>query len=413
MSLNSELILKAYHNLDGFLVKTPLQLNENLSEFYGCNIFLKREDLQPVRSYKIRGAYNFLSQLSDEERKKGIVCSSAGNHAQGVAYVCNKLKIKGTIFMPLTTPNQKIYKTKKFGNSWIEIVRIGDSFDEACSTSKKFAEKTGAIYVHPFDDEKVIAGQGTIAVEILNELKKVDYIIVPVGGGGLISGIGLYIKSASPETKIIAVESEDAPSMARAFENNSPVELKTISTFIEGTAVRKIGDITYEIARKVVDKIILVPEGKVCSKMMQLYKEDGIVVEPAGALSVTALDFLKDEIKNKNVVCILSGGNNDWARLNEIEEKSLIYEGLKYYFLIEFAQRAGSLKEFVNKVLNENTDIVRFEYIKKSNKEFGPALVGIQLNKKENYTELIERMNSCGIKYFDLKKESLLFNYIV
>ncbi|MEO6290823.1 MAG: threonine ammonia-lyase, partial [Ginsengibacter sp.] len=358
----------AMERLNKFVNRTPLMYHRNLSEKYDCNIFLKREDLQLVRSYKLRGAYNMMSNLSPEQLKRGVVCASAGNHAQGFAYSCKQLACRGVVFMPVITYNQKVKQTKMFGQDFIEVKLIGDTYDECAVAAKKFTEEKGMAFIPPFEDYKIIEGQGTVGVEILEELSKVDYLFVPVGGGGLSAGVGAFFKSFSPQTKIIGAEPEGAPSMLRALEAGHPVTLESIEQFVDGASVKRVGDITFSICKEVLDDMHLVPEGKVCTTILKLYNEDAIVAEPAGALAIAALDDFAGQIKGKNVVCILSGGNNDIDRMQEIKERSLQYEGLKHYFLIRFAQRPGALKEFVNDVLGPHDDIARFEYIRKHNK---------------------------------------------
>ena len=393
--------------------KTPLQRNHHLSKKYHCNIFLKREDLQIVRSYKLRGAYNMMSSLPKEELEKGVVCASAGNHAQGFAYSCKKLNAKGVVFMPVITPNQKINQTKMFGENFIEVKLVGDTFDDCAVAAKKYTEENGMTFIPPFDDYKIIEGQGTVAVEILEEQSDVDYLFVPVGGGGLSAGVGSYFKTYSPKTKIIGLEPEGAPAMYEAMKKGHPVTLDSIDRFVDGAAVKRVGDITFSICKDVLDDMHLVPEGKVCSTILKLYNEDAIVVEPAGALSIAALDAYAEEIKGKNVVCIVSGSNNDIDRMQEIKERSLQYEGLKHYFLINFAQRPGALKEFVNNVLGPTDDITRFEYMQKNNKEAGPALVGVELLSKDDYEKLLLNLNKYQINFTELSKDNTLFGYLV
>lgn len=413
--INSNLDFKsAFERLKHVVLKTPLQLNENLSRKYQCNVYLKREDLQIVRSYKLRGAYNMISSLSKEQLQNGVVCASAGNHAQGFAYSCNKLNVKGIVFMPVITPNQKISQTKMFGDKNVEIKLIGDNFDECATAAKQFTKENGMIFIPPFDDYKVIEGQATVGVEILDDINhNIDYLFLPVGGGGLASGVGSYFKTFSPKTKIIGVEPEGAPSMYKAFKEGKPVTLDCIDTFVDGASVKRTGDLTYKICKEVLDDLVLVSEGKVCSTILKLYSGDAIVAEPAGALTVSALSDFAEEIKGKNIVCVVSGGNNDIDRMQEIKERSLQYEGLKHYFLIRFAQRPGALKEFVNNVLGSDDDITRFEYIQKHNKETGPALVGIELKKKEDYDQLIDNLKKYHFHFTELKKDDNMFGYVV
>jgi threonine dehydratase len=399
--------------LKNVVIKTPLSYNEGLSLKYGCNIFLKREDLQVVRSYKLRGAYNMMSSLLQEQLQKGVVCASAGNHAQGFAYSCKKLKIQGMVFMPVITPNQKIQQTKMFGGDFIEIRLAGDTFDDCALAAKQYTLQHQMTFIPPFDDIRIIEGQGTVGVEILDEQPDVDYLFLPVGGGGLAAGTGLYFKTCSPGTKIIGVEPEGAPSMYEALKAGHPVTVENIERFVDGAAVKRVGDITFPVCRDVLDDMHLVPEGRICTTILKLYNEDAIVAEPAGVLSIAALDDYTEAIKGKNVVCIVSGGNNDIDRMQEIKERSLQYEGLKHYFLIRFAQRPGALKEFVNHVLGDDDDITRFEYMQKHNKETGPALVGIELKKKEDYDALVMKMNRYHINYTELKQDDNAFGYLV
>ena len=393
--------------------RTPLQFNHNLSRKYGCNIFLKREDLQVVRSYKLRGAYNMMSSLSREQLERGVVCASAGNHAQGFAYSCKKLNAKGVVFMPNITPGQKVSQTKMFGEKYVQVQLVGDTYDDCAVAAKKFTEKNGMTFIPPFDDYRIIEGQGTVAIEILEDKTDIDYLFIPVGGGGLSAGVGSYFKTYSPKTKIIGLEPEGAPSMYEAMKAGHPVTLENIDRFVDGASVKRVGDITFSICREVLDDMHLVPEGKACSTILQLYNEDAIVVEPAGALSIAALDDYAQDIKGKNVVCILSGSNNDIDRMPEIKERSLQYEGLKHYFLVNFAQRPGALKEFVNHVLGPNDDITRFEYMQKTNKERGPALIGIELKYRKDYVHLMEKMRSHHIDFSEINKDDKMFGYLV
>ena len=393
--------------------RTPLTFNHNLSKKYQCNVFLKREDLQVVRSYKLRGAYNMMSSLPAGQLQKGVVCASAGNHAQGFAYSCKKLNTKGVVFMPIITPKQKISQTKMFGEDFIEIKLVGDTFDDCAITAKQFTEENGMTFIPPFDDYRIIEGQGTVGVEILEDQSDIDYIFVPVGGGGLSAGVGSYFKTYSPKTKVIGLEPEGAPSMFEALKAGHPVTLDNIERFVDGAAVKRVGDLTFSICKDVLDDMHLIPEGKVCSTILKLYNEDAIVVEPAGALSIAALDDYASEIKGKNVVCIVSGSNNDIDRMQEIKERSLQYEGLKHYFLISFAQRPGALKEFVNNVLGPTDDITRFEYMQKTNKENGPALVGVELQSRSDYNSLLSKMKDSNIGFSEINKNDQLFGYLI
>lgn len=408
-------IKDARTRLKGVVKETPLQYIDSLSHLFDANIYLKREDLQVVRSYKLRGAYNMISTLPREVLERGVVCASAGNHAQGFAYSCNALNIKGVVFMPKITPKQKIKQTKMFGNGFVEVVLAGDTFDDCAEWAKKYTLSHNKTFIPPFDDLRIIEGQGTIGAELLEQSTgtHIDYVFIPVGGGGLCSGVGSYIREFSPKTKIIAVEPEGAPSLKSAFKAGHPVTLTNIDKFIDGAAVKRVGDITYPICARVVDDICLVPEGEACSTILKLYNENAIVVEPAGVLSIAALNHYSAEIKGKNVICIVSGSNNDIDRMQEIKERSLIFEGLKHYFIIRFPQRANALKDFVNKVLGERDDIVRFEYMKKNEKENGPALVGIELETITEYNNLISRMVEYGLDFSVLDPDSDLGRYIV
>ena len=403
----------AYKRLKKVVNRTPLTYNQHLSKKYQCSVYLKREDLQVVRSYKIRGAYNMMSSLTPAELKNGVVCASAGNHAQGFAYSCNKMNVKGVVFMPVITPNQKVKQTKMFGEENIEVKLVGDTFDDCAVAAKKFTEENKMTFIPPFEDLRIIEGQGTVGLEILEDLAYIDYLFLPVGGGGLSSGVGTYFKTYSPKTKLIGLEPEGAPSMLAAFKNGGPVTLENIDRFVDGAAVKRVGELTYSICKDVLDQMHLVPEGRVCSTILKLYNEDAIVVEPAGALSIAALDDFADQIKGKTIVCIVSGSNNDIDRMQEIKERSLQYEGLKHYFLIRFAQRPGALKEFVNHVLGPNDDITRFEYMQKHNKETGPALVGIELKCREDYDVLLANLNKFNINYTELNKNDNVFGYLV
>lgn len=413
-ALTVEDVLKAYHSLKDVVAHTPLQKNEQLSEKYNCHVYVKREDLQHVRSFKLRGAYYKIKKVESVAREKGIVCASAGNHAQGVAYACAHLGIKGKIFMPQTTPKQKVNQVKMFGKDAVEIVLTGDTFDDSASSATAYALAEDKIYIHPFDDYDIIAGQGTVAVEVLNDVEEpVDYVFASIGGGGLVSGLGTYIKNISPNTKIIGVEPAGATAMKTAFDKDEVTVLPSIDKFVDGAAVQSVGQHTFDICKNLIDDIALIPEGKVCSTILELYNLHAIIAEPAGALSVAALDFYKDEIKGKSVVCVISGGNNDIGRMQEIKEKSLMYEGLLHYFIVNFPQRAGALRQFLYEVLGPDDDITTFEYTKKNNKEQGPGLVGIELKYSEDYVGLIERMNDCGFEYQEVRKDSQLFDLLI
>lgn len=406
-------IKAAAERLREIVTRTPLTYNANLSRRYHCDVYLKREDMQVVRSYKLRGAYNLMSTLDESRLANGVTCASAGNHAQGFAYSCRRLNVKGVVFMPIVTPNQKVNQVKMFGGDNIEIRLTGDTFDDCSAVAQAYTIEHGMTFIPPFDDPKIIEGQGTVGLEVLEEQPEVDYLFVPVGGGGLASGVGAYFRTYSPNTKIIGIEPEGAPSMLKALENGGPVTLPEIDRFIDGAAVKRVGNLTYEICKDVLDKVGLVPEGRVCSTILKLYNEDAIVVEPAGALSIAALEDFTEEIRGKKVVCVVSGSNNDIDRMQEIKERSLLYEGLKHYFIVSFIQRPGALKEFVNDVLGPNDDITRFEFIQKHNKEMGPALVGIELKDRKDYDVLIANMRKYNVHYTELNKNDNLFGYLV
>lgn len=409
----SQLVLQARERLNSVLLPTRLELHAGLSARYQCSVYLKREDQQLVRSYKIRGAYNMISSLPADILSKGVVCASAGNHAQGVAYSCNALKVKGTIFMPVITPQQKIRQTRMFGGDFVDIRLTGDTFDDCAAAARAFTEAHQQTFIPPFDDLRIITGQATIGAEILETLPAPDCVIVPIGGGGLCAGAGSYIKEHVPEVQILGAEPEGAPSMYEALKAGAPVTLDQIDRFVDGAAVKRVGDLTFSMCRKILTEVIKVPEGKVCSTILEMYDTSAIVLEPAGALAIAALDSVQEQIRGKQVVCVIGGGNNDIDRMQEIKERSLQYEGLKHYFLIRFAQRPGALKEFVSHVLGATDDIVRFEYMQKHNKETGPALVGVELQRKEDYQQLLQNMRTYQVNFTELNKDDSLFSYIV
>ena len=409
-----EAIDKASQVLDEILEPTPFQRNANLSDIYEAEVYLKREDLQMVRSYKIRGAYNKIRTIDPELVENGIVCASAGNHAQGVAFSCSKLRIMGSIFMPVTTPRQKIEQVRMFGKEFIEIILTGDTFDAANSAAIEYAKVNNKTFIPPFDDPTVIEGQGTIGREILYQSKEpLDYIFVPIGGGGLASGLGAYISRMSPSTKIIGVEPGGAPCMKAAIENGGPVKLEHIDKFVDGAAVQLAGSLTYEVCRQVLDDIVIVPEGAVCTTIIHMYNKSAIVVEPAGALAVAALKFYKDKLKGKRVACVVSGSNNDIIRMEEIREKSLLYEGLKHYFIVNFPQKSGAVLSFIRDVIGPTDDLVHIQYIKKTNKNFGPALIGIELAAKEDFGPFMQRLKAHGISYEYINENNQLFEILI
>lgn len=404
----------AYDNLRGVVKKTPLEYNRRLSRRYKADIYIKREDLQDVRSYKIRGSFNKMSMLSITERKLGVVAASAGNHAQGVAYSANNLKIKTVIFMPTTTPLQKIERVKYFGDGFVEVRLFGSTYDEACNEALKFCEGKKAVLVHPFDDTTVIAGQGTLGVELYEELgEKIDYVIAPIGGGGFISGVASFFNQKNSKVKVFGAEPQGSPSTYNSLKKGVIETLTHIDTFVDGAAVKTPGTNTFQIIKNLVKDVVLVAEGQICTTMIELYQNEGIVAEPAGALSVAALEQYKEKIKGKTVVCILSGGNNDILRYPEIMERSLVYLGRKHYLILNFAQKPGQLRAFVDKALGPTDDIVRFEYIKKTSKEKGPALVGIELAKKEDFAEFVKRLDAIGISYNIIEPDDPLYGFLI
>lgn len=405
---------KALQTLKGVAMETPLVQNLNISKEHEATVFLKREDLQQVRSYKIRGAFNKINSLSPEQLKSGVVCASAGNHAQGVAFSCKYLKVKGVIFMPAPTPKQKIEQVHMFGEEFIEIKLVGDTFDDAQDAAKKYCDDKLMTFIPPFDDKKVIEGQATVALEILAQINQpIDYLFLPVGGGGLAAGVSAVFKRLSPNTKIIGVEPEGAPSMSNSLKNGINTKLNSIDKFVDGAAVQKVGDLTFEICKANLYKMVTVSEGKVCDTILKLYNKDAIVVEPAGALSLSALDQFNEEIKGKTVVCIISGSNNDISRMEEMKERAMLFNGLKHYFIVNFAQRSGALKEFVTDVLGPNDDITFFEFSQKNNREKGPAVIGVELTSKDDLKPLMMRMMERGILGKYLNHEPELFQYLV
>ncbi|SDH67369.1 threonine ammonia-lyase IlvA [Myroides phaeus] len=407
-------VYQAQKNILGVAVHTPLVKNENLSVAFEANVYLKREDLQPVRSYKLRGAFNKIVSLSAAEQARGVVCASAGNHAQGVAYACHQLNIQATIYMPVTTPQQKVKQVKLFGKDKVEVILSGDTFDDAFYQASEHCTANQAVFIHPFDDEYVIAGQGTVGLEMLQDTTlPIDYVFVPIGGGGLASGICTVFEELSPTTKIIGVEPMGATSMKTSIENKENTTLLSIDKFVDGAAVKRVGDLPFEICSNKLSDVLAIPEGKVCTEILRLYNEDALVVEPAGALSIAALEQYKEVIKGKNVVCVVSGSNNDITRTEEIKERSLLYEGLKHYFIINFPQRPGALKKFVNCVLGENDDITYFQFTKKNSRESGPAVVGVELKNSEDFLMLEQQLKTHNFSYRYLNGNEDLFTQLI
>ena len=404
----------AVSRLSKVIRKTPWEFNKRLSSLKNASVFFKREDLQQIRSFKIRGAYNKISSLSEEKRGVGIICASAGNHAQGFAFSCNKMQIEGVVYMPATTPQQKVSQVKMFGGKYIRVVLIGDTYDACQKYALKITKKEGKTFIHAFDDTEVIEGQATIALEILEQSSKpLDYIFVPVGGGGLISGIITVMSILSPETKIIGVEPQGAPSMHQSIISDKRVVLKKIDNFVDGAAVREIGKIPFKICKTQLDEIITVDEGKICQTILDLYNIEGIVAEPAGALAVAGLEKIDKDFEGKRIAILLCGGNNDILRMPEISERALLYASLKHYFMIDFPQRAGALKEFVTEILGPNDDITHFEFSKKSYRTNAPAVIGIKLKKAEDFKLLVERMKIHNFKFDYLNDKQNLFQFLI
>lgn len=407
-------IKSAAEKLQGIASISPLEEHQRFSDKYYCKMLFKREDLQQVRSYKIRGAYNKISSLTKEETKNGIVCASAGNHAQGVALSCQILKIKGKIFMPAPTPNQKVEQVKMFGKEFVEVVLVGDTFDDSYHKAIEECEQYNKPLVHPFNDQKVIEGQGTVGLEIIQQSETpIDYIFIPVGGGGLASGLSSVVKALSPETKIIGIEPAGAPSMSKSIEKGELVQLDEIEKFVDGASVQRVGDLTFEICQKNLDVMTTVHEGKICQTILEMYNKDAIVAEPAGVMSIAALDEFKEEIKGKTVVCLVSGSNNDITRTAEIKERALLYANLKHYFMIKFPQRPGALREFVVDMLGPHDDITHFEYTKKVNRENDVAVVGIQLKTQEDLQPLITKLKAHNFFGDYLNDKPELFQFLV
>ena len=352
--------------------------------------------------------------LTPEQAQQGVVCASAGNHAQGVAYACQQLGIQAEIYMPTTTPSQKIRQVERIGKNFVHVVLAGDTYDAAYSAAQSYCDAQKKVFIHPFDDSDVIEGQGTVAVDILNTFKgDIDYLFVPIGGGGLSAGVGTYFQRLSPKTQIIGVEPMGAPAMKQSLEKNERIMLEAMDNFVDGAAVRRVGEINFDICKNVLHDIVLVPEGRICTIILQLYNEDALVVEPAGALSIAALDFYADKIKGKNVVCVVSGGNNDIERMPEIKERSMIYEGLKHYFIINFPQRPNALLDFLSNILCNGEDIAVFQYTKKNNRSIGPALIGIEIQQRSDYESLLQRLDEHKIDYKIVNNDQKLFEYLI
>ena len=395
-------------------VRSPLIRSERLSERVGADVWLKREDLQPVRSYKLRGAYNFIASLNDEERAQGVICASAGNHGQGVAYTCRRLGVVCRVVLPRTTPRQKLEQIRALGGPSTQIVVEGHTYDDAQDAAVDLAAASGAVIVPPFDDPRVIAGQGTVGLEVVDQLgRPPDLYVVPAGGGGLLAGISVVASTLDPRPRVVGVEPAGAQSMRAALDAGGPVTLSTIDSFVDGAAVRRVGAYTFALVETMVDDVVAVAEGAVCTTMLELYQRDGIIAEPAGALAVCAATGPIDVPAGGTVVCIVSGGNNDVSRYGEVVERSLVHEGLKHYFLVEFPQEPGALRGFLDRVLGPTDDITLFEYVKKNNREIGPALVGIELATRGDLEPLLGRMERSGLHIERLEAGSPAFRFLV
>ena len=390
---------------------TPLQRNDHLSNVYDADIWLKREDLSPVRSYKLRGAFNAMGKQAD---KDVFVCASAGNHAQGVAYVCRHLQKKGVIFMPVTTPEQKIRKTRLFGGDWVQVQLVGDYFDDTLRASQAYCKDVGGHFLSPFDDPDVIEGQATVTYEMLEQLGRApDVFVVPVGGGGLSSSARLLLSARAPETEIFYVEPTGGKSLAAAVQAGAPVALAQVDTFVDGAAVAQIGVNTFAALKGIdADHVLDIPEDRICTTILDMLNTEGIVLEPAGALALDALKDIKDEIKGKTVVCVSSGGNFDFERLPEVKERAQRYAGVKKYFILRLPQRPGALKDFLG-LLGPDDDIARFEYLKKSARNFGTVLLGIETSKPENFALLSERLESAGMSIRDITGDEAMVDLII
>jgi threonine dehydratase len=397
--------------------RTPLEPSERLSARLGVPVLLKREDVQVCRSYKARGAFSLISSLSGPERARGVVCASAGNHGQGLAFACRELRIRGRVFLPTNTPRQKRERIADIGGAWIELVFAGRSYDEASAAALVDSATSGAIYVHPFDDARTIAGQGTVAIELAAQAAEqgvaVDTVVVPVGGGGLIAGIALWLKRHHPGIRVVGAEPAGAASMGAALSAGGPVSLAHLDTFVDGAAVGRVGELTYPLVRDLVDEVVAVPEGAVCTEMLELYQSEGVIAEPAGALaSAAAKSFLRRPPQGP-VVCVVSGGNNDVSRYGDVLERSMVHEGLRHYFLVNFPQEPGALRHFLDEVLAQGEDIVVFEYVKKNNRETGPALVGIELDRADDLASLLERMERSPLQIEQVPPGSPIFTFLL
>ncbi|RCK71515.1 threonine dehydratase [Desertihabitans brevis] len=399
--------------LEGTVLRTPLQPHPRLSALTGCEVLLKREDLQAGRSYKVRGAYNLIAQLDAEEVGRGVVCASAGNHAQGVAFACAALGVRARIHLPRTTPRQKRRRVAAIGGEWVEIIVSGGYFDEAAEAARLDAARDGAVLVPPFDDARVVAGQGTVVREVVDQLGRApDVLVVPVGGGGLVAGSVVWLAEHHPGTRVVAVEPHGAASLSAALGAGHPTTLAEVDTFVDGASVARVGELCLDLVRDRLDRVVTVPEGLVCVEMIDLYSEDGIIAEPAGALATAALRTPLGLEPGESVVCLVSGGNNDLSRYAEIEERALLHEGRKHYFMVDFPQQAGALRLFLDEVLGPDDDITLFEYVKRNNREVGPALVGIELGDPAELAALLARMEASPIHVTHLPPDTPVTRFL-
>jgi threonine dehydratase len=406
------LVEDAAARLAGIATRTPLERNARLSDLFGGEVWLKREDLQPVRSYKLRGAYNLMAQLGDAGA--GVVCASAGNHAQGVAYACAALGIKGRVYLPRTTPRQKRERIAAIGGPWVDVVIEGDSYDDAVAAAAASARESGARQVPAFDDLQTIAGQGTIAIEIVEQLGRApDRLVIPVGGGGLLAGVAAWLGTKHPAVELCGVEPMGAAAMQAALAAGGPVALAELDSFVDGAAVRRVGDLTFPLVRDSGAELVALDPGAACAEMLALYQVDGIIAEPAGALASGSLRGAASPAPGAATVCVLSGGNNDVSRYSEILERALVFEGLKHYFLVEFPQEPGMLRRFLDEVLGPTDDVTLFEYVKRSNRETGPALVGIEIGDRADLPELLARMDRSPLRIDPIDPTSALFRFLL
>ncbi|QYN16507.1 threonine ammonia-lyase IlvA [Amycolatopsis sp. DSM 110486] len=413
-TVSAQMVEQAAERLTGVVTRTPLEPNARLSSRVDARVWLKREDQQTVRSYKIRGAYNFIVQLDEATRSRGVVCASAGNHAQGVAYACRRLGANGRVYVPGTTPRQKRERIATLGGAHIEVIVVGETYEDAFAAANDDAQRTGATLVPAFDDPRTVAGQGTVALEVVEQLGFVpDLLVVPVGGGGLLAGIATWVRERHPEIRVVGVEPAGAMCMAAALEAGKPVRIDAVDSFVDGAAVREAGGVTYPLVRDSGAELTSVPEGAVCTEMLAMYQADGVIAEPAGALASAALGTTVLVEPEQTVVCIVSGGNNDVSRYSEILERSLMHEGLKHYFLVSFPQEPGALRRFLDEILGPEDDVARFEYVKRNNRELGPALIGIEIPRPAELPGLLKRLEASPLQVEQVEPGSPLFHFLL